>query len=267
MSPRNPSAGAVITLFVVLALIAWSWRSCWYATPLSTEEIQSRLESPKSPNEVQKALVQVKDRLEEKGADTERFLPAVMALTANPTPQIRSTVAWVLGAAPDTEEVTASLKALLDDEDLSVRYNAACSLAAHGNDAGHDVLITMLAPTTVRSPTEGVFRNPRATEKWVRRGQILGRVETPKGEIDVVAPLDGRLIRRVHAHGDVVKEGEPLVEIDPSPGQIENALYALGRVGTREDMSAVREIAEGARNITAGTRAVARRVLQALGSR
>ncbi len=267
MSQRNPSAGAVVTLFVVLALIAWSWRGCWYATPLSDEEIQTRLENPKSPNDVQKALVQVKDRLEESDGNGEDFLPAVIALAVHPTPQIRSTVAWVLGAAPDTEEVRRSLKALLDDEDISVRYNAACSLAAHGDDAGHDVLITMLAPTTVRSPADGVFRNPRATEKWVRRGQILGRVETPEGEVDVLAPLDGRLIRRVHAHGDVVRKGEPLVEIDPSPGQIENALYALGRVGTRQDLSAVREIAEGARQITAGTRTVAQRVLQVLEKR
>ncbi len=267
MSQRNPSAGAVVTLLVVLALIAWSWRGCWYATPLSTEEIQARLENPESANDVQKALVQVKDRLEEEGGDGERFLPAVIALGENPTPQIRSTVAWVLGAAPDTKEVEASLKRLLEDEDLSVRYNAACSLAAHGDGGGHDVLVAMLAPTTVRSPARGVFRNPRATEKWVRRGQILGRVETTDGEVDVLAPLDGRLIRRVHAHGDAVNEGDPLVEIDPSPGQIENALYALGRVGGREDIAAVREIAEGARKITAGTRTVARRVLKVLESR
>ena len=127
----TPSKAPLLTIFVVLVVIGLTWRSCWYATPLSDAEIERLLEGDAPDNRIQKALSQLKGRADKKDGDVAKFWPGVEKLAAHRTPQIRSTAAWVMGAAPDHEGFGPVLERLLTDPAILVRYNAALSLAGH----------------------------------------------------------------------------------------------------------------------------------------
>ena len=61
-----------------------------------------------------------------------------------------------------------------------------------------------------------VVRTVRAPGETVRAGDALLLVESMKMEIPVQAPVDGQ-VAAVHVEaGDIVSEGDLLVEIDPA---------------------------------------------------
>ena len=266
---KAPNLTATITILAVLVVVGLAWRSCWYATPLSDAEIERILEDEDAEeNRLQKALSQIKARLDGKDASARRHLDRVAALAGHPVAQIRSTVAWVLGAAPEEPGHDAVLERLLQDAEPLVRYNAATSLGARRNPAAREVLLRMLDVTSVPSPADGSLRAPRKKGAAVRFGQIIARVERSDGTRgDVRAPLDGRLKRLLKAHGDRVTAGEALAEIEPSAGQIENALLALARVGKPDDVTAIQRVLESSFTITPGTRRLAEEAIEALRSK
>ena len=266
LKPKNKPS-TIITLLVMLFIIGWSWRSCWYATRLSDSEMERRLSGKGTDNDIQKALSQLAERLEEGEEGLEKYFPAVMALAQRETVQLRTTAAWTMGAAPKHEAFRAPLKTLLEDESPTVRHMAACALSSHGDASVRPVLKSMLERYMVPSPAEGELRQPRGLNESVRLGQILGRIEVDGKTVDVITPIEGKLVKRNKGHGDAVREGETIMEIEPTLAQITNALAALGKVGTKEDIPAVKAIADGTRSVDAGARPWAVKVLQELDKR
>ena len=253
------SMNATLTLVVILVIIGLSWRSCWYATPLSDGQMESRLQGKGSESEIQKALSQLKDRIEAGDDDVDRFYDGLVGLAGHETAQIRSTVAWVMGAARKHELFEAPLLELLADPVVQVRYNAAVSLGSRGVGAARAVLKDMLDVYRLRSPIAGTVREPRSPGESLRAGKIVARVETPNGDRrDLLSPLDGRLSKLVVKHGEEVGVDATVAEIEPSQGgQIENALIALAGVATIDDLPAVQRIVEGHLQVSEGTRRMA----------
>ena len=73
----------------------------------------------------------------------EKLMPTIMAASRDEQPLLRSTAAFALGAA-DTSDAKARLERMLVDSYPDVRYNAATTLARHGDAEAVDVLAEML---------------------------------------------------------------------------------------------------------------------------
>ncbi|MCB9832385.1 MAG: HEAT repeat domain-containing protein [Planctomycetes bacterium] len=269
-APRRASGNlnAIVTLMLILLVIGFGWRQCWYATPLSDAEMERYLADDAAESRIHKALSQVKERLDRHDPDAGRWFEAMARLARHETPQIRSTVAWTMGAAPEHEAFGPILLELLDDPELEVRHNAAVSLGARGEPRARPVLLAMLDELVLRAPVAGSLEQPRGQGETTRFGQILARIRDDGGRnVDLIAPVSGRLVRVTARHGARVAVGDELFAIGPGAGQVENALIALARIARPEDLAAMQRIAEGRFNLGDTTRALAQRLIEDLRAR
>lgn len=253
----RPPTGT-ITLGIILICIAVFWRGCWYATPMSEASMNAALSQEAKVGETHKALSQLKEMLVKKPAKAEAFLPKLESLVTHKTPQIRSTLAWVLGSAPKAENRKSWLMTLLEDEEKLVRFNAAVSLTAYLAPEARPVLHEMLKPTRVRAKVTGVMKQPRGQGQDVRFNLTLGRIELKNGDkVDVTSPIDGRLSACLKSHNAAVAIDDILFKIQPSDGQIENALIALNFYSSKADIAIFEQLARGKMAISNDARKLA----------
>lgn len=263
---RQANLTSILTILAIMVVIGFTWRGCWYATPLGDDTIATYLAGDGSPQDIQKALSQLKDRAHE-GEDLSRFHEGLAGLTDHEVVQIRATLAWTLGALTEDERLVAALRKLVADDAATVRYNAATSLAPKDFDAARPVLHEMLTQVTVKAPVAGKLDVPR-NRKSLQVGLILGRVESKDGvRHDVTSPIAGRLRKTVQAHGTEVAQGDDLFLIEPTMGQIENALVVLRLLGKKEDAPAIQGIVEGRIQVDEGTRRLAQATLETIRTR
>jgi hypothetical protein len=74
-----------------------------------------------------------------------QFISALLELSKDSQPTVRSRAAMAMGAA-GTEPLIERLEEMADDAYPDARYNAATALARHGNTAAVPVLVEMLDP-------------------------------------------------------------------------------------------------------------------------
>ena len=125
-------ANLLAVAFVFLAILVpfLFWQQTWFGTALSDEEILKNLDPSAKPRKIQHALVQLSQRLTDSGpAAVAGWYPDVGKLAGHPTPEVRMTVAWLMGQDPTAAEFRDRLTRLLQDADPLVRRNAALSLA------------------------------------------------------------------------------------------------------------------------------------------
>ncbi|MFT7616476.1 MAG: biotin carboxyl carrier protein [Planctomycetota bacterium] len=263
---KNPGrTNSILTVAVMLVLIGFSWRSCWYATKLSDSQMEKLLSGDGSDGQVHKALSQFVDRVEQKDAKTEDWYDEVLGLAKHKTSQIRSTAAWAMGCVPEHAPFVGALTPLLDDESLQVRYNAAVSLGASKQESARPMLRMMLDSHAIPSPLSGTMEEPRAQNEYVRSGQILGRLKRADGsKLNIIAPLDGRIAKVVKRHGVAVSEGDELFVLEPNEGQLGNAMIALARCGTKDDIPILTKIKNGRFNSSATIQELAAKAITAL---
>ncbi len=246
-APTSPGrANSIMSVVIMLVIIGFSWRSCWYATPLSDADMNKYLSGQGSDSQIHKALSQFKKRADEDDPHAKDWYTSVAKLTKHKTQQIRSTAAWAMGAVPTCQEFVSALIPMLQDEALQVRYNAAVSLGAAGHQEARATLRLMLDSQVLKAEISGTVEQPRAQGEHIRNGQIIARLKPKDGKkFDVIAPLDGRLARVVARHGKKVAKNDDLFVIEPEDGQLENAIIALSRCGTKDDIPALQPIKEG----------------------
>src|SRR3990172_3152645 len=93
---------AMALLFVLVPFLFW--RGIWFGRPLSEEELGQYLADPEKPRHIQHALVQIAERISRGDPTVKRWYPQVILLASSPHPEIRITVAWVMGADNRSEE-------------------------------------------------------------------------------------------------------------------------------------------------------------------
>jgi HEAT repeat protein len=108
------------------------------------------------------------DSSPEKAAARVEVVPVALAVSHDERPLLRSTAAFALGAA-DTSQAHQRLYEMLADRTPDVRYNAATSLARHGDERAVPVLAEMLNPK--QSPAVELENDDRAREG--KRNQIV----------------------------------------------------------------------------------------------
>lgn len=234
----------LVLAFVLVPFLFW--RGTWFGRPLSEQELEKYLSAAQRPRQTQHALAQVAERILRGEAGVKRWYPQVESLAGHESPEIRATVAWVMGQDNQAAGFHASLLVLLTDSDPLVRHNAALSLVRFGDPQALRELRSMLQPYAVLSPWAGTLAIRLQAENPVNPGTLLARIrgggEQP---YELRSPLPGRVQRWLVADGAAVNPDDPLVLLSPEENQVWEALRALYLMGELQDLPEVERYAHG----------------------
>jgi len=229
---------AVAFVFLAILIPFLFWQQTWFGTALSDEEIRKNLDPAAKPRKIQHALVQLSQRLTDSGPDAvAAWYPDVGTLAEHPTPEVRMTVAWLMGQDPSAAQFRARLTRLLQDADPLVRRNAALSLVAFGEASGREEVRGMLASRRILAPASGELLFQRSEGDSVRVGTLVARIQVDAGtkqEVRVAVP--GVVEERLAEEGTTVTAGQPLVSMAPEEDQVWEALRALYFIGEVRDL-------------------------------
>jgi hypothetical protein len=253
MPQAEPSAQQTIsnraTLVMVLVAILCVvipflfWHETWFGRALSDEEISRYLaEQQEKPRHTQHALVQISERMSRGEASIKQWYPQIVSLADHPLPELRLTVAWLMGQDTASEAFHGKLRDLVEDANPMVRRNAALSLARFGDPAGRPELLAMLRPYTVTADQAGVITNRLHEGDVVDRGTLLARlaVEGQPEPLEIRSPVPGVVRKRLRQDGDAVQTGEGITLLGPDSGHAFEALRGLYLVGNRDDVETIR---------------------------
>jgi len=222
------------------------WRGTWFGRTLSEQETADYLSLDAKPRQTQHALVQIGERILRGDKSVERWYPRLEALAAHPQPEVRSTLAWVMGQDNQAPQFHAALLRLLEDADPLVRRNAALALVRFGDSSGRVELRQMLVPFPVLAAQEGTIDLRLNTGDTVNTGTLLARIDTGKDEaIEVRSPVPGRLKDWAVVEGSKVAAGSTLALIAPSEEEVWEALRALVLVGEADDIELIEPFVHG----------------------
>ena len=233
-------ANLLAVAFVFLAILVpfLFWQQTWFGTALSDEELRKNLDPAAKPRKIQHALVQLSQRLTDSGpAAVSAWYPDVGKLAAHPTPEVRMTVAWLMGQDPTAAEFREPLTRLLQDADPLVRRNAALSLVAFGEASGREEVRGMLAGRRILAPASGELLFQRSEGDSLRAGALVARIQVDAGTHEEVrAAVPGYVEASLAEEGTTVTAGQPLVSMAPEEDQVWEALRALYFIGEVSDL-------------------------------
>lgn len=248
---RSPWPLALVAgLFVIAAF--FTWYGTWFGRELSDEDTARYLAESDKPRHIQHALFKIAERINNHDPQVRKFYPQVVALAANPTTEIRQTVAWVMGQDNTAEEFHAALLKLLEDREPIVRRNAAVQLVRFRDAHGLSELRATLKPYEVSAPVAGKVENALPDDTTVTFGTLLARIERADRQVEELrSPLPG-IIRRVGAGEEKqVQAGETLFQIAPDSEFVWETLRALYVIGEPEDLAEVERYARGVERMPA----------------
>ena len=186
------------------------------------------------------------ERISRGDSAAKRWYPQLLQLTGNPHPEIRITLAWVLGADHRAEEFHRALLPLLQDAEPMVRRNAALSLVRFGDASGREEILAMLRPYAVRAPADGTVQYRLPQGNTAERGTLLARLETSRGTLEVSSPVPGTVEKWMAVEQSRVAAEQEMLVLAPGSEQVWEALRALYLVGRAEDLPEVERYARGA---------------------
>ena len=237
----------MITLVVLFVLVPFLfWRDTWFGRALTDEEMGQYLADQDKPRHIQHALVQMGERINRGDPTAKRWYPQLLQLTGNPHPEIRVTLAWVLGADHRAEEFHRALLPLLQDAEPMVRRNAALSLVRFGDASGREEFLAMLRPYAVRAPADGTLSYRLPQGNAAERGTLLARLETSQGTLEVSSPVPGTVEKWLAEEQSRVAAEQEILVLMPGSEQVWEAMRALYLVGRAEDLPEVERYARGA---------------------
>ena len=256
-------------LFVLMPFLFW--RATWFGRPLSNAQLADYLRPASNPHDIQHALSQVADRIIAGDASVKSFYPHVIALAANPHPEIRAMAAWTMGQDNHSAEFHSALAPMLADSDVNVRRNAALALVRFHDSAGHDVIVNMLRPTTINAPCAGTLRSRIKPGESINPGDLIARIEfihidfTQK--VDVRSEIPGTFNRWLANDGAAVSAGQPVANLLPSDDEVWESLRALYLIGTPADLEAIAPYARGLDGVSPKIAEQARQTMHQIRSR
>ncbi|MEX2299350.1 MAG: HEAT repeat domain-containing protein [Bryobacterales bacterium] len=246
-SEKGPGKRATIVMSLVAVLCILIpllfWHGTWFGRALTDEQISEYLgDNHDQPRRTQHALVQISERMSRGEASVKEWYPQLLSLADHSLPELRLTVAWVMGQDNQNEQFHDKLRELLRDANPMVRRNAALSLSRFGDAAGRTELLAMLQPHTITAGTGGVISNRLQQGDVADRGTLLVRVEV-EGEpepAEIRSEVPGVVRKQLKSDGDAVQPGEGVTLLGPDPGHAFEALRGLYLVGVRDDIETIR---------------------------
>ncbi|HEY0173415.1 MAG TPA: HEAT repeat domain-containing protein [Pyrinomonadaceae bacterium] len=252
----------VAVLFVVVPFLTWYWT--WFGRGLGDAEIERYLREGNARH-TQHALSQVAEKIEKGEPGAGRWNQQVVALAANPSPDVRMTAAWVMGLEHRSDEFRAALARLVEDPEAIVRRNAALALVRFGDPRCRPELRAMLGPVTVSARTEGTAQTALTDGTPVKRDSLLVKYNVEPNLVEELrSPVPGRVEKAYVKEGDSWRAGAELFRIAPDAQQVENALLGLAYLGTAEDLPEVERYARGVEGMPEGLKTKAARTAEAI---
>lgn len=243
---RRPPFWLMVFIVLFVAVPFLFWRGTWFGRPLTEEETEKYLSDAQRPRRTQHALVQLADRIGRGDPAVKRWYPRVQALAAHERPEIRATVAWVMGQDNQAEEFHAALLNLLGDSDPLVRRNAALSLVRFGDARGRQELRAALLPYVVRARATGTLAIRLKVDDTVNPGTLLARIQQDEDKVDELrSPVPGQVERWLQSDGQRVSVEDAVVFLSPAEDQVWEALRGLYLVGGPDDLPAIEPFARG----------------------
>src|SRR5262245_6125332 len=92
------------------------WKGTWFGTPLSEQKLQEYLQSSARPRDTQHALLQISELMARgQWEQVRRWYPSILALATHPVPEVRNTLAWLMGQDTKQVEFHQALAVLVKD--------------------------------------------------------------------------------------------------------------------------------------------------------
>src|ERR1044072_680208 len=256
--PRRPTNWWLVVVAAPFIIVPFlTWYGTWFGRALSDEKIAESLADEKNPRHIQHALTQIEARMEKGDQGVKKFYPAIVALTRNPTAEVRKTAAWVMGQDNSSEDFHRAIVSLLSDSDPLVRRNAALQLVRFGDAAGRPELRAMLQPFAATSPIAGTLVSLLPKGSRIRSGSLIGRIRDTSGNVqEFRAPVSGTISSAPIGNqsdlltsnqtlpvkeGDQVVINQTIVWLNPDAVTITEALRALTYVGAKEDLPLIQQ--------------------------
>ena len=183
-------------------------------------------------------------------------------------PEVRNTVAWLMGQDNQHSEFHQALMLLARDVNPLVRRNAALALVRFADTTGRPELLNMLRPFVVQSPQEGVLKYRLKEDDSVDTGTLLARIDLGAAEpFEVRSQLPGFVERKLAEEGARVKTGQDILVLAPSNDQVWEALRALYLVGQLEDLEVIQSFTGKTPHLGERIRQQARLTIEAIKKR
>lgn len=246
--PQDPFVTRKATLIATAVAIAsvvvpaWFWMDTWFGRELTDDQIQEYLADTEYPRKAQHALAQLSERIANGDETARQWYPDVLALADHELPQLRLTVAWLMGDDTENQQFHQSLLKLLRDTHPMVRRNAALALTKFDDASGLDEIRGMLKSYRLKSEFAGIVKNRLQPGDSFDINALLVRIESD-GEDDpqdLRAPLPGIVQEQLHADGTRINAGDEVTVIRPESVHAMQALLGLYMVGTIEDIELIK---------------------------
>ena len=267
--PRRRSPWPLIVIAALFIIVPFfAWYGTWFGRSLSDDDIEKYLNDEHSARHVQAALTQIEERMEKNDASIKRWYPRIVELAYSPVPELRKTVAWVMGNDNKSEEFHQALLRLLEDSEPVVRRNAAVQLARFNDGHGRKELRAILQPYTVNAAVAGTINSTLSVGSRILEGTTIYRLQQTDGQtLAVRSSLPGKISSVAVAAGAQVAAGDAILTIAPDGGFVYEALRALFLVGESDDLPDVQRYAAGVEGMPDQVQQQATQTVRAIQSR
>ena len=242
---RTPGSKPILilaALFVAATFLAWYFT--WFGRELSDADVAKYLADEKNPRHVQHALVQIQQRIERGDPAAKNWYPQLIALSNNPEPEFRLTLAWLMGFDNNEPRFHEALLKLLADSEPLVRRNAALALVRFNDSSGRAELVSILKPYSVSAPVNGVIASTLLEGATVARSTLIARIQQSTGEIvQMRSPLPGKIHKVLKAQAAPVAQGEEVLSLNSDENSIWEALRGLAMIGTADESAIIQSYA------------------------
>jgi biotin carboxyl carrier protein len=259
-APPNPPAKPAMAKKWLVAILGLTFAFVlmpfllWYMTtftrPLSDADLASYFSDALHPRRSQHALSQIADRITSPNAGIREsakiWYPEVVRFSKNGSDELRVTAAWVMGQDNQSPQFHAALLKQLADVNPMVQRNAALSLVRFADPSGHVLIAGMLEPYTVAAQRSGTLAIRMKPGDAINPGTLLAHISDGSTNSEVRSEVPGTIHQWISAENSLVKPGEPILLVDPSPEMVWESLRALYLVGQKEDLPAVNVYSTGA---------------------
>lgn len=234
--------------FVLMPFLLWYMTT--FTRPLSDTDLAAYFHDAAHPRRAQHALSQIADRILSPNPGIRQsakpWYPEVILSAEQGSDELRVTAAWVMGQDNEAPEFHAALLKQLGDKNPMVQRNAALSLVRFGDPAGHALIAGMLSPYTVGAPRSGTLATRLKPGDAINPGTLVARIAVGGEKTEVRSEVPGTIRQWIPPDNTEIKDGDPLLLVDPSPEMVWESLRALYLIGQKEDLPAVESYARGA---------------------
>ena len=255
--------------FLTLLVPFLFWKGVWFGERLSDLKMKQYLQTNAKPRETQHALFQISEEISRGEVElARRWYPFLNPLVGHPVPEVRVTLAWLMGQDHHSQELHQALTILVQDSNPLVRRNAALSLVRFADERGRPEILNMLRPFTVRSTHEGLLTFRLKEDDSVSTGTLLARIKGGEREPhEIRSPLPGFVESKLVEDGKKVVVGQEILVLAPTDEQVWEALRALYLVGKPQDLGEIERFSGKAPHMGERIRQQARLTINAINSR